>query len=126
MYRCLLAATAALAFSLPATAQVQRFFPHDALRGTIAFGTPPELVLNGKPERFAPGARIRGLNNMLEMSVGLVGLTATVNYTIDVSGLVMDVWILRKEEIAVSPWPTTADQARAWSFDPAAQTWTKP
>jgi hypothetical protein len=127
MSRCLLAAlTLSLAFALPASAQVQRNFPQDALRGTIAFGQSPEIKLNGQPTRMAPGHRIRNQDNMLEMSAGLMGKAAVVNYTLDTDGLVKQVWILRKPEIAVSPWPTTPLQARQWAFDPVAQTWTRP
>jgi hypothetical protein len=127
MYRCLLAAAAALSFALPAAAQVQRNFPQNALRGTITFGAPPQILLNNKPARLAPGARIRGLNNMLEMSGSLVNLKATVNYTFEnAGGLVKDVWVLRPEEIARKPWPETLAEAQAWTFDPAAQVWIKP
>ena len=126
MYRCLFAAVAAVAFTLPAAAQVQRNFPQNALRGTITFGAPPQILLNDKSTQLSPGARIRGQNNLLEMSGALVGVKATVNFTIDQSGLVKDVWILRKEEIAMKPWPATLEQAQAWQFDPAAQVWTKP
>lgn len=127
MYRCLVTASAVLAFALPAAAQVQRNFPQNALRGTITFGAPPHVQLNGKPAQLAPGARIRGLNNMLEMSGALVNVKATVNYTLeDTSGLVKDVWLLRTEEIARKPWPETPEQARTWQFDPVAQTWAKP
>ncbi len=128
MYRCLFASVIALAFaSLPAAAQVQRSFPQNALRGIITFDTPPQIQLNGKPTQLAPGSRIRGLNNMLEMSATLVGKKAIVNYTVEPSsGLVRDIWVLRKEEIAVRPWPITLQQAQTWQFDPVAQTWARP
>jgi hypothetical protein len=126
MYRCLIAAVATVAFALPAAAQVQRNFPQNALRGTITFGAPPEIQVNGKPAQLAPGSRIRGLDNLLVMSGALVGAKAVVNFTVDQSGLVRDVWILRKEEVSMKPWPETLDQARAWQFDPAAQVWIKP
>ncbi len=126
MYRCLIAAIATVAFALPAAAQVQRNFPQNALRGTITFGTPPQILLNGKPTQLAPGSRIRGENNLLVMSGALVSAKGIVNYTIDQSGLVKDVWILRKEEVTMKPWPETQQQAQTWQFDPAAQTWTKP
>jgi hypothetical protein len=125
MYRCALAAIAAFAFVAPASAQLQRNFPQNALRGEIVIGTPPEVALNGRGTRLAPGARIRNQNNMLEMSGGLVGNKFIVNYTTDLSGLVRDVWILRPDEIANQPWPQTAEEAARWSFDPVAQSWTK-
>lgn len=124
MLRCALAALA-LAVSLPAAAQsVQRKFPQDALRGEITFYQPPDIKVNGEPARLAPGARIRGTNNMLAMSGALVGATATVNYTVEPGGLVLNVWILTPQEQAVQPWPKTLREARTWAFDPVAQTWT--
>jgi hypothetical protein len=76
--------------------------------------------------RLAPGARIHDLNNMTVVPGGLLGGRFLVNYTIDLSGLVKEVWVLRPEEAAVQPWPTTPEQAQAWIFDPIAQVWTKP
>ena len=125
MFRCVIAA-AAFAFLMPAGAQVQRAFPQNALRGEIVFGNPPEITLNGSAARLAPGSRIRNQNNLLEMSGALVGNKFPVHYTMDLSGLVKDVWLLRPEELANRPWPTTAKESSSWSFDPIAQTWTKP
>ena len=105
---------------------VQRGFPANALRGEIAFGQPPEVLLNGQPARLAPASRIRGTNNLLLMSGALVGKKAVVHYTLDPLGLVLDVWILTDAERAKQPWPTKTTDARAWSFDPVAQVWTKP
>ena len=127
MLRCVLVAAAALATALPAAAQsVQRNFPQNALRGEITFGTPPGILLNGQSARLAPGARIRGLNNMIVMSGALVGNTLTVNYTLELGGQVLDVWLLTDDERSKSPWPTTLQQAQSWSFDPVAQVWSKP
>ena len=126
MYRCVTAALLAASFLAPAGAQVQRNFPQNALRGALVVGVPPEITLNGQTARLAPGSRIRGQTNMIEMSGGLTGSRLLVNYTLDSSGLVKDVWILRAEEAAVRPWPSTPEQAQTWQFDAAAQTWTKP
>lgn len=129
MYRCVIAASAALAFAtaaLPAAAQVQRPFPQNALRGVIAFVDPPQVTLNGKPAQLAPGVRIRGQNNLLVLTGPLVGSKLVVHYTFDFTGAIKDVWILRDEEIKVVPWPTTVEQTQTWSFDQAAQVWTKP
>ena len=126
MYRCLFAVVAAATIAAPAFAQVQRPFPQNALRGTMTFGQPPVVALNGKATQLSPGARVRDGNNMVVMTGQLVDLKVVVNYTIDAAGQVRDVWILRPEEVKMRPWPVTTDQAQAWSFDPAAQTWTKP
>ena len=126
MYRCALAAVAAACLIAPAAAQQQRNFPQNALRGSLVIGNPPEIVLNGQPSRLAPGLRIRGPDNMLAMSATLLGAKMLVHYTLDVQGLVNNVWILTPEEAARRPWPTTPEETQAWSFDPVAQAWTKP
>ena len=109
-----------------AWAQVQRNFPQTALRGDLTMGIPPEIVLNGKSARLAPGARIRGQDNMMILSGALTGSRLLVHYTLDPNGQVRDVWILRADEAAKRPWPSTPEQAGEWTFDPAAQTWTRP
>ena len=126
MLRLAIAFMAAACLAAPASAQVQRNFPQNALRGAIIIGEAPEIALNGGAGRLSPGARIRDMNNMTVVPSAVIGGRYLVNYTIDLSGLVKDVWILRPEEAAVRPWPTTADEAAAWSFDPAAQVWSKP
>ncbi|MEO8525665.1 MAG: hypothetical protein ABI460_13155 [Caldimonas sp.] len=126
MLRRALAFAAACLLALPAGAQVQRNFPPTALRGAIVFAVAPEILLNGRPARLAPGARIRDVNNMMVVPSAVFGGPFLVHYTADSYGLVKDVWILTVYEAANKPWPTTPDQAAAWSFDPIAQVWTKP
>ena len=109
-----------------AAAQVRRVFPQTALRGALVVTAPPEIALNDKPARLAPGARIRDTRNMVVLSGSLVGQRLLVHYTLDPFGLVHDVWILTPEEAAKRPWPTTPQQAQQWVFDPSAQTWTRP
>ncbi len=129
MPRCVLTGLAAgflLAATAPALAQVQRSFPATALRGELRITQPPEALLNGQPARLAPGARIRDSQNMLAMSGALAGRPMVVHYTLDTLGLVLDVWVLTEKERARQPWPSSPAQARAWVFDPAAQTWSRP
>jgi hypothetical protein len=129
MYRCALTALIAACITAPAMAQVpmQRNFPQNALRGDIIFLSPPEITLNGQPMRLAPGSRIRGQNNMIQMSGSLAGQQGVVHYTLDITpGLVKDIWILRPDELEKKPWPATPEEAQTWSFDPVAQRWTKP
>ncbi len=126
MYRCFAIAVTLSCLPFVATAQVQRSFPADALRGEIVIAQPPELSLNGNAARLSPGSRIRGQDNMMQMSGALIGQSLPVNYTLDTYGLVRDVWILRPEEIRKRPWPRTPAEAKSWRFDPTAQTWSKP
>jgi hypothetical protein len=126
MLRCASTLALALSLALPATAQVQRNFSNKALRGTIVFGAPPEVTLNGKPARLAPGARIRDANNLVLMSGTLVGGKAVVNYTTELQGMLLEVWILSPAEAARRPWPATEKEAQAWQFNFDTQTWTKP
>lgn len=129
MQRCALPAVLglalALALPLSAAAQAWRPFPATALRGTLQVTQPPEVLLNGKSARLSPGSRIRGQDNLLQMSGALVGQKLVVHYTTEINGLVHEVWILTAEEQARKPWPTTAAEAASWSYDPAAGTWTK-
>ncbi len=104
---------------------IRRNFPQSALRGQIVFGDPPVITMNGVVTRMAIGYRVHGQGNLLVMSAQLDGLTATVDYTRDVEGHVYEVWILSPTEIA-QLWPQTPAQAAAWTFDPVADTWTKP
>ena len=126
MHRRLFASVLAIALASPCIGQVERQFPQSALRGPIVFGQPPLVTLNGEPMQLAPGARIRGANNMIVLSGSLAGSSAVVHYTIDPLGQLRDVWILRPEELANLPWPSTPSEAQAWSFDATAQRWTRP
>lgn len=120
------ATLAGAALGLPAAAQtiVSRRFPAEALRGVLQIGDAPEALLNGQPARLAPGARLRGPDNMLVMSAAVAGQRLAVNFTVDMLGLIMDVWILRPDELSLF-WPRTRAEAARHEFDPVAQTWTR-
>jgi hypothetical protein len=124
MLRCVLALLIALAAAVPAHAQ--RVFQADALRGEVVLTAPPEALLNGAPIRLAPGARIRNRSNMIQLSGSLLSQKLLVNYTLDPAGELLDVWILTDAELAKNPWPTTREQALAWVFDSALQSWSRP
>ena len=130
MYRCVAAAFAGALVTLaaPASAQLLRAFPPEALRGALVIGDYPAVTLNGKAATLSPGTRIRGANNMLVMAPTIVGAKLLVHYTLDngASDRIRDVWILTPDEAAVKPWPTTLEEARTWTFDPLSRTWTKP
>ena len=122
--KLLLLATFGLA-TAAANAQLRRNFPADSLRGKLSLDDPPQAVLNGAPARLAPGARIRGQNNMLATTGAFAGQSFIVNYTIDMQGQIKDIWVLTDEEIA-RLWPTSREQAASWRFDPGTQTWAQP
>ncbi len=124
MFRCVFTFVVALAAALPA--QAQRAFQQTALRGELVVTQPPEAMLNGKPVRLAPGARIRNHSNMIQLSGSLLGQTLHVNYTFDPAGDLRDIWILTDAELARKPWPTTREQAQSWVFDAATQSWSRP
>jgi hypothetical protein len=105
---------------------IQRNFPQKALRGKIVFGTPPFIQINGNVTQMAAAYRVHGYNNLLLMSGQLVGVEGVVDYALDVSGQVYEVWLLTPTEAAKKPWPRTPAEAAAWTFDPIAQAWTKP
>jgi hypothetical protein len=77
--------------------------------GVLVITQPPEALLDGRPARLSPGARIRGVNNMLVLSGTLVGLELQVLYTREKpglvheglmsEGLVHEVWVLSPQEM---------------------------
>lgn len=127
MLRCALTAML-LAATLcgAAGAQTHRPFPVDALRGDLRIGVAPEALLNDRPARLAPGARIRGETNLLVLPGELSGKRLLVHYTQEGDGLIKDVWILNSAERANARWPRTRQEAAQWQFDPASQTWSRP
>jgi len=112
--------------STDAAAQLQRNFPATALRGELVITLPPQARLNGQLVRLAPGARLRGMNNMLLMSGSVVGQRLWVHFTLDLTGELLDVWVLTPTELAKRPWPGTPLEASQWNFNPDSQTWSRP
>ena len=85
--------------SFSASAQQLRTFPDTAVRGKIAFKSPPQIELDGKSDRLSPGARIRDERGMLAMTGALQGKEFVVNFRREAAtGLVHEVWILSAEE----------------------------
>jgi hypothetical protein len=97
-----LLAAALLSIGVQASAQVNlRPFPPNAERAVMVVTYPPIIQLNGNPDRLSPGARIRGQNNLLQLSGSLVGQNLLVNFVRTPSGEVHDVWILTEAEAAL-------------------------
>lgn len=91
-----LATALALLTALPAFAD--RPFPANVKRGTMTPGYAPDIVIDGKARRLAPSARIFNQDNLIEMPASLRGSNFVVNYQEDGEGLIVNVWILTKEE----------------------------
>ena len=89
-------------------------------------GITAALNLNGNVTQMAAAYRVHGYNNLVLMSGQLIGVEGAVDYALDVNGQVYEVWLLTPAEAAKKPWPRTPAEAAAWTFDPVAQTWTKP
>ncbi len=100
----LLAACASL-ISLPATAQIDeakanvRPFPKTAVRGELVILMPPEVAIDGKPDRLSPTVRIRDASDKLVLSGSLANQSLAVNYLRDNIGLIHHVWILSSDEL---------------------------
>lgn len=100
MKRCLSLLLLCLAFAAGAAfAQgIQRSAPKDVILARMSVTAPPEITLDGQPDRLSPGARIRDLNNMLVLSGSLAGRAMPVVYRRDAAGLVHEVWQLTDAE----------------------------
>ncbi|HVR54382.1 MAG TPA: hypothetical protein VMS38_31960 [Pseudorhodoferax sp.] len=90
-------------FALATTAaQAQvREFPAPALRGLLQVTQPPDILLDGRPDRLSPGARILGPRNELVLSASIAGERLVVNYTREPNGMVHQVWLLNQQEAAL-------------------------
>lgn len=75
-----------------------RKFPAKAVRGEMVVLAPPTIAMNGKQARLSVGSRIRDINNHFVLSSALLNQKLVVNYTLDNTGLVHEVWILNAEE----------------------------
>jgi hypothetical protein len=96
--------TALLGLTLAATAATAqitsiRGAPRDVKPAIIAVSaTPPIISIDGKADRFSPGARIRDRDNRLMLTGTLAGKSVYTVYKRDGAGLVHEVWLLTEEE----------------------------
>ena len=130
---CLVALVAAFAWAPPVSAQtleapVQneaaaggRNFPEGTLRGQFMVVAAPEIVLDGRPDRLSPGARIRSAENMVVTTGAITGQNLLVNYTRDPAGLVREVWILTPTEASVARASVERPFLNFWPFVAASQ-----
>lgn len=75
-----------------------RQLPEKVQYGELLVTLPPVVKLDGKDDRLAPGARIRGTDNLLILSATLLNRPVTVAYLRDPYGLLHQIWILTDAE----------------------------
>jgi hypothetical protein len=96
---CAVLAGATAIFPSQADAQaLRRDVPADVRLGSLVITQPPDVTLDGKPDRLSPGARIRNTNNLLLLSGSAVGQTLPVVYRRDAAGLIHEAWVLTPQE----------------------------
>ena len=96
--RLALAALLFLPLIAPAQETVRRDAPRDVVLGKMTVVAPPEIRMDGKPDRLSPGSRIRDVRNLLVLSGSLAGQTVPVVYRREPSGQVHEIWMLTDDE----------------------------
>ena len=97
-----LLAASLISLGTQVSAQINvRPFPANAERAVMVVTYPPIIQMNGKPDRLSPGARIRGMNNLMQLSGSLIGQNLLVNFVRNPLGEVHEVWILTEAEAAL-------------------------
>jgi hypothetical protein len=116
----LLTAFALALAAAAASGQVSvRTLPEDARRGHLTFVQGNVVALDSKQIKLAPGAQIRGPNNLLVLPTALPR-NSLVKYELDGGGNLFRAWILTPQEAAQAdkyaaprlPWSTSPEQGR--------------
>ncbi len=81
-----------ICFSLIACQSSNRL-PDGSFVGVMTTQQVPVVLIDGKQQRLAPGARIVGANNA-SVTPNQVPANSKVRYRVDASGLVTHVWLL--------------------------------
>lgn len=110
----------ALAAATALAQAIVRTLPEDARRGTLSFVQGTVVALDGKETQLAPGAQIRGANNLLVLPTQLPP-NSLVKYQLDGGGALFRAWILSPQEAAqpdkfaapTLPWSTSPEQGRS-------------
>jgi hypothetical protein len=90
---------ACLALVAATGAQAQmRTLPEDTERGVIRHVQGGDILIDGRAMRLAPGATIRGRENLIIVPSALPGDGALAEYLLDGDGSVSRVWLLTPEE----------------------------
>ncbi len=77
-----------------------RPLPADTESGTIRHVQGMTVSINGKPMQLAPGATIRGRNNLIMVPTALPPEGAAAEYLLDANGQITRVWLVSPEEAA--------------------------
>jgi hypothetical protein len=93
-----LAGALALAGAVAQTS-VLRTLPEDAKRGTLSHIRDNLVSLDGRQTKLAPGAQIRGANNLILVPTALPK-DSLVKYQLNGSGELFRAWVLTTEETA--------------------------
>ena len=67
--------------------------PDGSMVGVMTTQEVPAVLIDGRPHRLAPGARIVGANNA-SVTPNQVPANSKVRYRVDATGLVTHVWLL--------------------------------
>ena len=94
LFASLALACAGAAFSQVVVQQA----PQGTRLARLQVSLPPEIALDGRPDRLSPGARIRDTRNLQVLSGSLSGQNLPVVYRRDGAGLVHEVWLLTEAE----------------------------
>ena len=89
----------ALAGAAVAQTSTLRTLPEDAKRGTLSHVRENLVNLDGRQIKLAPGAQIRGANNLIVQPTALPK-DSLVKYQLNGSGELFRAWVLTKEETA--------------------------
>jgi hypothetical protein len=117
----LLALAAGLLAAAGASGQgVFRTLPEDAPRAYLTFLGQNVVALDSKQVRLAPGAQIRGANNLIVMPASLTR-RSLVKYQLDGEGNLYRAWVLTREEAALPdkfaperlPWATSPETGQS-------------
>ena len=81
-----------IGFSLLGCQSTKRL-PDGSMVGVMTTQSLPNVQIDGKQQRLAPGARIVGANNS-SITPNQVPANSKVRYRVDASGLVTHVWLL--------------------------------
>jgi hypothetical protein len=96
MRRLLLILAAVCSVALAACGSSTKVLTDGSRIGTMTTGQLPEVAIDGKPMRLAPGARIYNSGN-LTITPNQLPAETRVRYKVDATGQVQQVWVLPAE-----------------------------